>query len=384
MNRAQSITAYLEEQRESMIRFLSRLVLAESPSTHPESQAVPLTQLWEALDDLGYAVQLLPGQKSGGHLLAHSADSELINEKSSRQLLIGHCDTVWPIGTLKDMPLEIKDGVIRGPGVYDMKGGLTQIIFALRALEALQFEPPVAPVIFINSDEEIGSEESRPHICRLAQDAKRAFILEPALGITGKLKTARKGVGHFEVEIHGRAAHAGLDPEKGISAILALTYVIQELYELSDLENGISVNVGTIDGGMRTNVIAPLSRATVDVRAPTIKAAEQLQEAVYNLQSPLPGTTLNIKGGFNRPPLEPTPANRELWQAAHEAARELGLSLEQGMAGGGSDGNYTSLYTATLDGLGAVGDGAHARHEFLFIEKLIERTALLVLLLMSP
>jgi len=384
MKRAESIVAYLEEQRETMIRFLSGLVLAESPSTSPEAQAAPLTILWQALTDLGFAVQILPGQKSGGHLLGKVTEGNSATGSQPQQLLIGHCDTVWPMGTLKEMPLEVKDSIVRGPGVYDMKGGLTQMIFALKAIDVLQLKPTVAPVIFINSDEEIGSGESRPHIYRLAQEANRAFVLEPALGLVGKLKTARKGVGRFEVVVHGRAAHAGLDPEKGISAILGLSYVIQELYTLNDLEKGVSVNVGTIDGGLRSNVIAPQSRATIDVRAPTRTDANRLQKAIFNLKSPLPGIILEIEGQFGRPPLEPTPANQTLWLTAHAAAKELGISLEQGMAGGGSDGNFTSLYTATLDGLGAVGDGAHAKHEFVYVDKMIERAALLALLLLSP
>lgn len=384
MNSAESIAVYLQEQREQMIRFLSNLVLAESPSTSPEAQAAPLTILWEALNDLGFAVQLLPGKKSGGHLLAQVADDNSTNGESPRQLLIGHCDTVWPMGTLKEMPLKVEDDVVCGPGVYDMKGGLTQMIFALKAIDALQLEPAVSPIVFVNSDEEIGSGESRPHIYRLAQEARRAFILEPALSLTGKLKTARKGVGHFKVVVRGRAAHAGLDPEKGISAILGLSYLIQELYALNDLENGVSVNVGTIGGGLRTNVIAPQSQASIDVRVPTKKDAHRLQETILNLKPPLPGMSLEIEGQFGRPPLERTPANQALWMTAKTAAKTLGLSLEQGMAGGGSDGNYTSLYTATLDGLGAVGDGAHAKHEFLYIDKMIERAALLAMLLLAP
>ena len=260
MNQSAAIAAYLQEQQESMIHFLSQLVLAESPSTDPIAQEKPLAILSVALLDLGFSVQIIPGQKSGGHLLAEAKGNKPAGGPQPKQLLIGHCDTVWPIGTLKEMPLEVEEDIVRGPGVYDMKGGLTQMIFALNALKALQLKPLLDPLIFINSDEEIGSNESRSHICRLAQEVRRAFILEPALGLTGKLKTARKGVGQFELIVHGRAAHAGLDPEKGISAILELSYLIQELYNLNDFEKGVSVNVGTIDGGLRTNVIAPQSR----------------------------------------------------------------------------------------------------------------------------
>lgn len=381
MIKAQEILSYLQDQREAMLELLSKLVLAESPSTSPEAQAVPLTLLWEELTQLGFAVRLIPGRNSGGHLLAE------LNEKSDngdvRQLLIGHCDTVWPVGTLKEMPLVIEEDVVRGPGVFDMKGGLTQMIFALRCIMALGFDLPVAPLLFINSDEEIGSTESRSHICELARQVQRAFILEPALGLSGKLKTARKGVGSFKIVVKGKAAHAGLDPEKGISAILGLSYIIQQLYAYNNLDKGITVNVGLIEGGVQTNVIAPQSSAKVDVRVQTREDAERMQEAILALRPPLDGLTLQIVGRFNRPPLEPTPRNQTLWRCASTLSAELGLEIEQGMAGGGSDGNYTSLYTATLDGLGAVGDGAHAKHEFLYIDKMIERTALLALLLLS-
>lgn len=383
MKPAQRILHYLQAKREEMIGLLSRLVAAESPSTNPEAQAAPLGILWEALDEIGFTVNIVPGKETGGHLLAHVKDREPV-DGAPQQLLIGHCDTVWPIGTLKEMPLVVEDNVIRGPGVFDMKGGLTQMVFALQSIQDLDLEMSVDPLLFINSDEEIGSTESRPHICRLAKDARRAFILEPSLGLSGKLKTARKGVGQFTLVVHGKAAHAGLDPEKGVSAVLGLSYVVQELYAYNDLPKGISVNVGLVEGGVRSNVIAPQCKAVVDVRVPTEADAQRLQDAILNLSSPMDDITLEIDGGFNRPPLEPTERNQQLWHTAAALAADLGLSLQQATAGGGSDGNYTSMYTATLDGLGAVGDGAHARHEFLFIDKMIERSALLALLLLTP
>jgi glutamate carboxypeptidase len=288
------------------------------------------------------------------------------------------------MGTLKEMPLVVEDNLIRGPGVFDMKGGLTQMVFALKTSAELGLDMAVEPLIFVNSDEEIGSKESRSHIVRLAQQVQRAFILEPALGLTGKLKTARKGVGSFTIVVKGQAAHAGLDPDKGISAVLGLSYIIQELHAYTNLQKGISVNVGLIEGGVQPNVIAPWSRAKVDVRVPTTEDAQLLQERILNLAAPMEGITLEIDGGFNRPPLEPTAGNQQLWRTAVALAGDLGIPLQQGLAGGGSDGNYTSLYTPTLDGLGAVGDGAHARHEFLYIDKMIERSALLALLLLAP
>jgi glutamate carboxypeptidase len=372
-----------------MVDFLSRLVLAESPSTSPEAQALPLTILWEAFDELDYAAKVVPGRESGGYLQAIPKEQApeikgSNNRTQASQLLLGHCDTVWPLGTLKQMPLVVQDNIVRGPGVFDMKGGLTQMIFSLRALREIGLSPAYAPTVLVNSDEEIGSRESLPVILELARQVKRAFILEPALGLGGKLKTARKGVGRFEVVAHGRAAHAGLDPGKGVSAVLALSYLVQDLHALNDPEKGISVNVGLIEGGLQANVIPPQCRAVVDVRVPTKEDARRLEEAIFGLSAPNQDIRLEIAGRFGRPPLEPTPENQALWRTALRLGAELGTSLDQGIAGGGSDGNYTSLHTATLDGLGAVGDGAHANHEFIFIDKMIERTALLALLLITP
>jgi glutamate carboxypeptidase len=211
----------------------------------------------------------------------------------------------------------------------------------------------------------------------------RVFVLEPSLGQAGRLKTARKGIGRFTVVVEGKAAHAGLDPGGGASAILELSHVIQQLFALNDHERGITVNVGTIDGGLRPNVVAPESRAVADVRVETLADAVRVEQSILKLQSTTPGTRLAIEGGFGRPALERTPANRKLWDLAVDLGRELGMDLKQGLAGGGSDGNTTSLYTATLDGLGAIGDGAHAPHEHLLIGPSLERAALLATLLMA-
>ena len=300
------------------------------------------------------------------------------------QLLLGHCDTVWPPGTLKKMPVDFEDDVVKGPGVYDMKGGLAQMVFALRALHDLDLEPTVAPVVFVNSDEEVGSPDSTRHIRRLARVAQRAFVMEPSLGPSGKLKTARKGVGRFTVVVEGKPAHAGLDPEGGASAILELSYLIQALFALNEPARGITVNVGTVDGGLSPNVVAPEGRAVVDVRVPTRQDARRVQQSILDLEPVTPGVKLRIEGAIGRPPMEPTPRNRRLWKTARRLGADLGVDLEEAVAGGASDGNTTSLFTATLDGLGAVGDGAHARHEFVFADKLVERCALLALLLMEP
>jgi glutamate carboxypeptidase len=379
-SRGEEILTYLQGQQETIFSYLGRLVLAESPSSDPDSQKKIQSILRETLTALGFEVKLIQGDRTGGHLLAKQMGGHEVGE----QLLIGHCDTVWPVGTLEKMPFTQKDGIIKGPGVYDMKGGLTQMVFALKAISHLGLKPSLRPIVFVNSDEEIGSFESEPHIRRLAQRVHRVYVLEPALGLSGKLKTARKGVGQFTVDITGKAAHAGLDPAKGISAIKELSYVIQELYAMGEPDKGITVNVGIVEGGTRTNVIAPWSRAQVDVRVPTVEDARRMEPAILNLKAHAPGIELQIKGQIGRMPMEATEENQRLWRMAKSMGETIGLDLQHGSAGGGSDGNTTSQYVATLDGLGPVGDGAHADHEFVFADKLIERCALLSLLILAP
>jgi len=379
---AHSIHDYLRTHRDQMLALLETLVRAESPTDVPEAQADVQDALSRLLRTLGFTVQYLPdGDTCGGHLFARPTD-----RPSDRpvQLLVGHCDTVWPLGTLQEMPFEIEDNVARGPGVFDMKGGLVQMLFAIAALRGAKVTPEVVPIVFINSDEEQGSPTSRRHIRRLARCAHRAFVLEPALGLDGKIKTARKGGGRFTVQISGKSAHAGLDPESGSSAILELSHVVQQLHALNDPDAGISVNVGTIDGGTRPNVVAGAGSAEVDVRVTTHEQAREIENAIRELKATTAGTSLTIAGEFGRTPMEPTPASRRLWEQARHAGSLLEVDLEEGRSGGVSDGNITSQYTPTLDGLGPVGDGAHARHEFCYVDKMVERSALLALLLAQP
>jgi glutamate carboxypeptidase len=372
---------YLRGRQQEMIRLLSATVEAESPSHDHKSQQPVQKLLRDALGNLDYRVRRISSSKCGGQLLA-APKNRVVSQPL--QLLLGHCDTVWPMGTLKEMPLRMDDGKLHGPGVYDMKAGLIQAIFALEAIRAVGETPSVTPIFFINSDEEIGSAASKSNILRLAQIVDRTFVMEPALGLSGRLKTARKGVGRFEIKIIGKASHAGLAPEEGISAILELSHVIQSLFALNDPEKGITVNVGTIDGGTRPNVVAPVASAVVDVRVASQEDAREIERAIYGLQSSVPGTQLVISGQVGRPPMEKTPGNQLLWRLAQESADELKISLEDGTAGGGSDGNFTSLYCPTLDGMGAVGDGAHALTEFVFVERMPERSALLARMLLQP
>ncbi len=363
-----------------MVQLLSQCASIESPSTVPSTQSPVFELLAIRLSALGFRCRRLNGGNSGGQLLAIPKESPRATPK---QLLLGHVDTVWPIGTLASMPVESQDGCLHGPGVYDMKGGLVQAVFALETLYALGMPPRLTPIFFMNSDEEIGSHESADHIRRLARIVDRAMVMEPSLGPSGQLKTSRKGVGRFIITVLGRAAHAGLNPEKGISAILELSHVVQTLFALNDPDRGITINVGTIDGGMRPNVVAPQSRAEVDVRVRTHQDAAMIEKAIHSIEPTVPGTELKIEGRIGRPPLESTVRNQKLWHRAQEAADALGIELDQGAAGGGSDGNWTSLYTATLDGLGAVGDGAHALNEHVVEEKMPERAALLACLMLG-
>jgi len=377
---ARDLLNYLQDQRAEMVHLLRRMTEAESPSDVPGAQQEIREIIAAELERLAYRVKRIPGRSSGGMLYARPTGRK---HGAPVQLLLGHYDTVWPLGTIEEMPFETKGDCVHGPGVYDMKGGVVLALLAIRALQHFGAEPEVAPVIFLNSDEEIGSRESRRYIESLAPHMERVFVLEPSLGPAGLLKTARKGIARFTVTVQGEAAHAGLDPGAGASAILELSHVIQDLFALNDLDKGITVNVGTIDGGLRPNVVAPKSRAVVDVRVATQADAQAVEAAIFSLEPATPGTTLHIEGAFGRPAMEQTPANRRLWMLACQLASDLGLDLEEGMAGGGSDGNTTSLYTATLDGLGAVGDGAHAHHEHLVLGRSIERAALLAMLLLA-
>jgi glutamate carboxypeptidase len=282
------------------------------------------------------------------------------------------------------MPVHVADGEVRGPGTFDMKAGLVQGIFALEALGAIGLEPPATPVFFINSDEEIGSPESKRWVRLLARRVVRAFVLEPAYGPEGRLKTARKGIAGFRVTVRGRAAHAGLDPTAGASAIAELAHVIQTLHALTDLERGVTVNVGTVRGGTRPNVIAAEAVADVDVRVTMLDQAVAIERAIRAIEPRTPGTSLVIEGGLRVAPMERTERNRVLWGEAVAAGERFGLHLDEYTSGGASDGNTTSRYSATLDGLGAIGDGAHALHEAVSIDGMVERAALLAELLMAP
>jgi glutamate carboxypeptidase len=378
---ASRILSYVNDQSQRFIELTRDLVNAESPSAQPECHDEVRRVLRLALADVGYDSRESGHSNTPRHVFAVPTDRD---KGAASQLLLGHYDTVWPVGTLADRPFTVNGNTMHGPGTFDMKAGLAQIVLALGAVRDLGLTTDVVPIVFVNADEEIGSRTSTRYVRWLAQHADRAFVMEPALGQRGAIKTERKGIGRFTVTVYGKAAHAGLDPEAGASAILELSHVIQKLFALNDVERGITVNVGTIDGGIQPNVIAPHSKAVVDVRVPTVEAGDEVERTIHAFRATTPNVRLHIEGAIGRPAMQATPRNRRLWEVAREAGAALGLELHQARAGGGSDGNTASQYTATLDGLGAVGDGAHAVHEHLLIDETLQRIALLTLLLVAP
>ncbi|MFF9809352.1 M20 family metallopeptidase [Streptomyces coeruleorubidus] len=299
-------------------------------------------------------------------------------------LVLCHYDTVWPAGTLAEWPFRVsEDGRATGPGVFDMKCGLVQAVWALRLLRELDLPRPSVRLL-LNGDEEIGSPASRPHIERLSEDAAATLVCEASAGPEGALKTSRKGVGLFEVTVDGVEAHAGLDPHRGASAVHALAELVTRVAGLGSRERGTTVNVGLISGGTGRNVVAGRASCGIDVRVPDPAEAARVDASLASLAPSDPRVRVSVTGGWNRPPMVPTPGSRLLFKQARAAAEELGWPLRETAVGGASDGNFVSaLGRPVLDGLGAVGDGAHARHEHVLLDHLPARTALLAGLLMA-
>lgn len=372
-----NLLAYCEAHLVGTIAMVEALVRLESPSTDKRAVDRCGAALAGMLGAAGAGVETLPQRDRGDHVRARFPGD------GAPVLILGHFDTVWPVGTLERMPLRRDGDRLHGPGSFDMKAGIALALTAMAALRAAAL--PHRPVTMLwTTDEEIGSATSRATIEHEARTAAEVLVLEPALP-GGALKTARKGCGEFELTVHGVAAHAGLDPGKGASAIHELAVQIAAVERLQDLPRGISVNVGLVSGGTRPNVVAEEARAVIDVRAPTRAAADAVSSAIGRLQPVRPGTRLTIKGGFERPPMERTPAVVELFARAAAVAAGLGRELAEGSAGGGSDGNFTAaLGVPTLDGLGAVGDGAHAAHEHVEIASLPWRAALIAGLVSAP
>jgi glutamate carboxypeptidase len=371
------LLTYCERHLASTIETIERLARLESPSLDKAAVDRCGAALAGMLGDRGATVERLAQSERGDHLRARIEGK---GGAGPPVLLLGHFDTVWPEGTLARMPVRRDGDRLHGPGVFDMKAGIAIALAALDALRATNTRH--APVTMLwTTDEEIGSGTSRATIEADARAASAVLVLEPALP-GGALKTARKGVGEYELTIHGVAAHAGVDPGKGASAIHELAAQIAAIERLQDLPRGVSVNVGVVSGGSRPNVVAEEAHATIDVRAPTKDAADVLDRAIRGLQPVRAGTRLTIRGGFERPPMERSAAVVELFGRARAVAASLGRELAEGATGGGSDGNFTAaLGVPTLDGLGPVGDGAHAAHEHVDVSALPWRAALVAGLL---
>jgi glutamate carboxypeptidase len=358
---------------------IQKFVECESPSDSPHNIDRFVDLLSDSVSDIA-RVKTFPGGKFGKHL---RSEFQLPGRRKSGQILaLGHSDTVWPMGTLSTMPFRRANGRLYGPGVFDMKAGLAQFITAMRILRDL--DQPIARkvVLQVNADEEVGSPSSRPLTEAAARKSIAVLVLEPAAGPNGNLKTARKGGGGFTVTVRGVPAHAGLDFEKGASAIVEMARQIDRIAGFTRLDRGVTVSPGVISGGTRSNVIPDLCTLEVDVRVPRAADARHLERQFRKLKPFNRRCTIEAKGGLNRPPLERTVGVRKLFHLAKNAAADLGFALDECSVGGGSDGNFTAaLGVPTLDGLGAVGEGAHAMNENVVISRITERTALLASLL---
>ncbi|HUG00528.1 MAG TPA: M20/M25/M40 family metallo-hydrolase [Longimicrobiales bacterium] len=379
---ASELRAWLAAHADEMVSLLVYLAGLESPSTDPASQGPVLDAIASALAPAGFGARRRSGVSSGGVLLATDGARR---GGAPYQLLLGHSDTVWDHGTLRSMPVRVEGDIVRGPGTFDMKAGLVIAIFAIRALRELGVATPVRPALLVTSDEEVGSAESVRWIRRLARGADRVLVLEPAAGPDGLVKTARKGVADFQLVVHGRAAHAGLEPDAGASAIHEMAMVIGRVLATREGLPGVTLNVGLIEGGERPNVIAPECRAALDVRFERLADGEVVERRLRSLETRARGTRLEVLGGIDRPPLERTPRNVKLWELLRRRAEEIGICVEEApIVGGASDGNLTSPLAPTIDGLGAVGAGAHAEHEHVLADSLPKRAALLAWLIAAP
>jgi glutamate carboxypeptidase len=361
---------WLLDTIESLVRF-------ESPTTDKAAVDRCGAELARRLEAIGGRVSQLPGAERGDHLRAEfDPGSPSTRNGDGQILLLGHFDTVWPVGQLARMPLEVSNGRMHGPGVFDMKAGIAIAMLATRALRERAAMLRHRIVMLWTTDEEVGSATSRSIIEDEARRSAAVLVLEPALP-GGAVKTARKGCGQYELVVHGVAAHAGIDPTKGASAIHELAHQICRLYELPQHSPGLSLNVGTITGGTRPNVVAEQAAAIVDVRAATSHEMQMFDDVIRRQTARDVRTRVEISGGFDRPPLERSAGVQRLYDQARAVARELGFDLAEGATGGGSDGNFTAaLGVPTLDGLGAVGDGAHALHEHVEVATLADRAAL--------
>lgn len=364
-----NIKNYLQQHADEILGDIKTLVLAESPSL--DKAAVDecgdvLQSIF--LQRLGITAEVEHQQQFGNHL------KFTLGSEGPQTTILGHFDTVWDKG---ELPLREEEGKLYGPGILDMKAGLVQAIWAVRALAQQDLLQRQRIVFLCNSDEEIGSLSSSDWISRHAQGSAQVLVVEPAVAGSGALKIARKGTGRYDVTISGQAAHAGNNPEEGISAVQEMAQQILFLHKLNAPERGTTVNVGIANGGNRINVVADKAVLGIDTRVTNAEEAQRIHQAVTQLTPFTSGITLQVSGDQSRPPMQQTPASLKMLQHAQRVAQALGFSVEGKAVGGGSDGNFTAaLGLPTLDGLGATGAGIHARHEHIVIADVATRTAL--------
>ncbi len=372
---------YFSGRQENLLAGVRALVQQESPTGDRAATTAIIAKLKSRLDAIG-AVTKLHETERGAHLVSRMTFGP--SPGDAPVLLLGHVDTVWPLATLTGRPFRVENGCAFGPGIFDMKSGVEVMLAALEAIRELELQPRREIRLVLSCDEESGSTTSRDLITSEAWDCAAVFVLEPSLP-GGKVKTARKGIANYELIARGVSAHAGLDPEKGVSAITELACQILALNALNDRKEGISVNVGVISGGTLSNVVAAEARAEVDVRFRTMAQGEDISRRIESMQPVHTGAQIEIRGGINRPPLERTPAVVALFNRARSIASHLGFDLGEGSSGGASDGNFTAAQgIPTLDGLGVEGDGAHASHEHIVVADLPRRAALITALLTTP
>ena len=372
-----SLRDFCRSEQSWLLETIEALVRLESPTVDKAAVDRCGAELARRLEAIGGRVTRLSRADRGDHLLAE------LGCGTSQVLMLGHFDTVWAVGQLERMPLVRRDGRLHGPGVFDMKAGIGIAMLAARALLETGASIRHRLVMLWTSDEEVGSATSRAAIEDEARRSDAVLVLEPSLP-GGAVKTSRKGCGQYELTVHGIAAHAGIEPEKGASAIHELAHQICRLSRLPGQTGGGSVNIGIVAGGSRPNVVADEARAVIDVRADS-RNQMNMFDGIIRRQTPRDARTrLEVSGGFDRPPLERTAGVARLYDQARSVARELGYDLAEGGTGGGSDGNFTAaLGVPTLDGLGAIGDGAHALHEHVDIVSLADRAALVAGLILS-
>ena len=358
-------------KQNEMITCIRALVECESPS----GDASGMERFGKAFDAMVRDVARVRTY-TGGHL---RCEFDAAGPKTAGRILaLGHSDTVWPLGTIRNMPFRQSRGRLWGPGVLDMKAGLVFFVFAMRILRELGVTVKRRVILQVNADEEVGSPSSRALTEAAAKQSLAVLVLEPGTGLDGKLKTARKGVGDYTVTVHGRAAHAGLDFEAGANAVVEMARQLDRIAGFTRLKQGITVSPGVIQGGTRSNVIPAECQVEVDVRVPRASAGQYLEQRFSSLKPFDKRCSIQVSGGLNRPPMERSAGVRRLFQTARALGAELGIELEESSSGGGSDGNFTAaLGIPTLDGLGAVGEGAHAAHESILIGRIADRTALL-------